>query len=95
MRFRSLQPVELPSAERPTLEQLLTHAKKHGFTHAPRDGHGRRRQFRGYKRLSRDPLVQVAIDYLGQNAYAAFIEGIGYGKFKDKARKDWKEHHAQ
>lgn len=94
MQFRSLAPLELPSAEPPTLDSLLAHHKRYGLGNPPRNGRGDPMSYGAYGKLAADPLVEVAIDYLGERAYTLFIEGIGYGRFAEAASKDWKEHHA-
>lgn len=93
MRFRSLAPAELPSAPQPTLDDLLAHAKKFGLGDPPRNGKGLPMSYGSYSRLAGDPLVQVGIDYLGERAYRALIEGLGYSNFVEAAIADWKEHH--
>lgn len=86
--IRSVPP--MPGSDPVTFEGLLTHFQKYGLSE--KLGHRNKVQRYGsYKKLATDPFVEVAFDYLAENAYVALIEAIGYGHFAEQARADHKE----
>lgn len=88
---------------RPTTQELIRHAKRHGLDDVdakgvPRDkraralhNEGARWHYPTYRRLASDSLVEVAFDHLDEESYAQFVSAIGYDNFRESARKDWRE----
>lgn len=95
VKLRSVSPLELPSAERPTLEGLLKHAEKYGLDIDAKNRnlskYAKPKTHSTYRTLKKDCLVRVGFDYLGPKSYRLLIEGIGYPDLADDAEKDWKE----
>ena len=94
VKLRSVSPVELPSAERPTLEGLLKHADKYGLDIDAKNvglsKFAKPKKHKTYRTLKKDALVRVGFDYLGVKSYRLLIEGIGYPELADDAEKDWR-----
>jgi hypothetical protein len=83
---------DLPEHLRPTLENLLKHVQKFGLENSHETGYrGRPVTYKSYRQFSADAVVLTARAYLGQEAYAFFVESVGYPQFKEQAREHWQE----
>ena len=83
-----LRSMLLPGAERPTMKALLAHWRQYGLSEKP-GYRGKVARYGSYKKLAKDPLIEVAFDYLGEQSYVQLIEAVGYGEFVEDARADW------
>lgn len=87
-----IRSVYMPETTTPTLKSLTKHFQQFGLSE--KVGYrNKARRYPNYSSLAKDPLVEVAFDYLGENAYVHFIETIGYPQFAEAARDDWKDEH--
>jgi hypothetical protein len=76
-----------------TVANLLTHFRKFGLDNANTGYKGKAETYAGYSTLRADALVHVARTFLTEDAYVQLLEGIGYGRFEDAARADWRALH--
>ena len=75
---------------KPTLENLLRHVNKYGLDAQHKGNNvGKPVRYSTYKQLRNDAAVEVARAYLGEDAYAMFVETVGAKAWTDEARKDW------
>jgi hypothetical protein len=82
----------MAGASAPTVGGLLAHFRQYGLSEK-KGYRGKLQRYGSYKSLAKDPLVEVAFDYIGEDGYVQVIEGIGYGHFADAAREDYQAHH--
>lgn len=87
-QFRSVLPIEAASTPQPTYDSLIKHFKKWGLS-TTTGYRGKEVDYSTYTKLSKDPLVEVAFDFLGQNDYALFVVAVGYPHMEFEAREDW------
>lgn len=79
-----------PWAETPTYKTLHKHYEKYGLDNHGTGYRGADQRYTSYAKFSADALIEVAFDYLGENAYVQFCEAVGYGNFTEQARADWR-----
>lgn len=83
----------IPGAAPATVTNLLAHFRKYGLDNANTGYRGAAETYAGYSTLRADALVHVARTFLTEAAYIQVLEGIGYGRYEDAARADWRALH--
>lgn len=91
-KFRS-RSTEATGAKRVRTADLIKHYQAYGLSEGT-GYRGKKSRYKSYKMLAKDPLIEVAFDWLGADSYVQVIEAVGYGEFAEEARKDWEDEHA-
>lgn len=76
-----------------TVANLLKHYQKYGLDNSQDGYRGRPGHYSSYAQVRADALVHVARSRLTEEAYIQVLEAVGYLKYEDKAREDWRSLH--
>lgn len=94
MRGAHLAPFSehLREAAEPNLPNLLRHAKKHGLDREHRGyNQGKEKDYSTYLQFSKDTLVETAMDFLSEEAYAQLVRTLGDPSWEADAREDYRK----
>ena len=84
-RFSKVTEVKYPV----TYDDLLKHARAYGLDNEHTGYRNSKQEYRGYRSLRSDTLLQVARVYLSQEEYVQLVRSLGFGRWAEDARQDY------